>query len=74
MMEAINQLREMDVFFLIGVAHGPYLDGLTELPIELLAVAKKISASIGDDAMVTRCDELSAQLLSSRTPPTIGAI
>jgi hypothetical protein len=61
-----NALNEADVFFLIGVAPGPYLDGLTELPVALMEVAKKISAALGDRAMVSRCNEMTERLLIDR--------
>jgi hypothetical protein len=51
-----------DVFFLVGVAHGPYLDGLTEIPVALLEVAGKISATLGDRAMVRRCGEMAERI------------
>ncbi len=58
----VRPLTEEDVFFLIGVAYGPYLDKLTELPVGLLEVAEKISATLNDRAMVHRCQELAERL------------
>lgn len=54
------------MFFLVGVAHGPYLDGLSELPVALLEIAQKISATLGDRAMVHRCKEMAERLTSER--------
>jgi hypothetical protein len=62
----VRPLTEADVFFLVGVAHGPYMNGLTDLPVALLEVAQKISAALGDVAMVQRCAEMSARLTSER--------
>jgi len=64
--QLVRPLTETDVYFLVGVAHGPYLNGLTELPVALLEVAKKISASLGDRAMVHRCQEMMERLTSER--------
>jgi hypothetical protein len=58
----VRPLTQEDVFFLIGVAHGPYLDKLTELPSGLLEVAEKISSTLNDRAMVHRCRELAERL------------
>ena len=54
----VRPLAGVDVFFLVGVAHGPYLAGLTELSVALLDVAAKISATLDDRAMVHRCQEM----------------
>lgn len=63
---SVRPLTEADVFFLIGVACGPYLDKLTELPVALLEVAEKISATLNDRAMVHRCQEMAERLKSER--------
>lgn len=62
-----GRLTEGDVFFLIGVAHGPYLDKLTELPIGLLEIAEKISCALNDRAMVHRCREMADRLKIDRS-------
>ena len=62
----VRPLTQEDVFFLIGVAYGPYLDKLTELPVGLLEVAEKISATLNDRAMVHRCQELAERLQRDR--------
>lgn len=63
---AIPALTPDDAFFLIGVAYGPYLDGLTEIPVSLLELAEKISHTNSDSAMALRCRELSERLKAER--------
>lgn len=63
---SVRPLTQEDVFFLIGVAYGPYLDKLTELPVGLLEVAEKISATLNDRAMVHRCQEMAERLKRDR--------
>jgi hypothetical protein len=62
----VRPLTQEDVFFLVGVAHGPYLDKLTELPVALLEVAEKISATLNDRAMAHRCQEMAERLKRER--------
>lgn len=63
---SVRPLAQEDVFFLIGVAYGPYLDKLTELPVALLEVAEKISATLNDRVMVHRCQEMAERLKRER--------
>lgn len=62
----VRPLTQEDVFFLIGVAYSPYLDKLTELPVGLIEVAEKISATLNDMAMVHRCQEMAQRLKHDR--------
>ena len=63
---SVRPLTQEDVFFLIGVAHGPHLANLIELPVGLLEVAQKISSSLNDMAMVHRCQEMAERLKRDR--------
>ena len=64
----VRPLARENVLFLIGVAHGPYLDGFTDIPVALLELAKQIGASLGDRAMVHRCSEMADQMTRARRP------
>lgn len=64
--QPVRPLTQEDVFFLIGVAYSPCMERLTDVPVALLEVAEKVSATMGDLAMVHRCRELAERLATER--------
>lgn len=65
-------LSEQDVMLLIGLAYGPKLQGLDDLPIGVLEIAQRISVAIGNAGLAERCKDLANEIRRHMPAPAVS--